>query len=130
MIVADASVLAPALVDEGDSGATARSRLVGQTLAAPELVDLEVLSALRRLLRARKLSAQRAHLALADLADMPMQRVAHKPLLPRCWELRNNLTVYDAAYVALAELLDAVLITADRRLARAPGRRCAVDVLG
>ncbi len=68
-------------------------------------------------------------MALTDLADLPMARVSHRPLLRRCWELRDNLTVYDAAYVALAESLDATLVTADARLARAPGVRCAVELL-
>ncbi len=84
---------------------------------------------IRRRLRSGHLDARRAELALADLVELPLRRVSHRPLLGRCWELRENLTVYDAAYVALAELLDAVLVTADARLAAAPGIRCRLDVL-
>ena len=68
--------------------------------------------------------------ALREMAALPIMRVAHGPLLERCWELRNNLTVYDAAYVALAEMTGATLLTSDRRLAGAPGVRCEVELLG
>lgn len=129
MIVVDASVLAPALVDEGPAGARSRERLNGERLAAPELIDLELTSVLRNLTRARKLTVQRARDALEDLGDLPLERARHRHLVPRCWELRENLTAYDAAYVALAELLSVPLITADRRLARAPRLRCDVEVL-
>lgn len=78
---------------------------------------------------AGRLDARRAELALVDLMDLPLERAPHRPLLPRCWELRQNLTPYDASYVALAEALEAVLITADARLAAAPGIRCEVSVL-
>jgi predicted nucleic acid-binding protein len=100
-------------------------RLRGQELAAPEIIDLEVTSVWRRTLG----DERRAALALADLADLPLARAAHLPLLPRCWELRHNLTPYDAAYVALAEVLEVALVTADRKLSRASGIRCAVDVM-
>lgn len=129
MIVVDASVLAPALGDDGVDGDRARRRLAGETLVAPELIDLELPSVFRRLLRAGHLPARRAELALDDLAALPLHRVAHRALIRRCWELRDNLTVYDASYVALAEVLDATLVTSDIRLAQAPGPRCAVEVL-
>jgi len=129
VLVVDASVLATALGDDGADGDTARGRLRGQDLAAPELIDLEVASVLRRQLSVGKLDARRAGLALDDLLDLLMQRAPHGPLLRRCWELRDNLSVYDAAYVALAEVLDVPLVTADARLAKAPGVRCAVEVL-
>lgn len=129
MLVVDASVLAVALADDGPDGDAARARLRGETLAAPELVDLEVTSVLRRQNRAGLLEARRATLALTDLAALPMRRAPHLPLLPRCWELRENLTAYDAAYVALAEALGGTLLTGDRRLARAAGPTCAVEVL-
>lgn len=129
MIVVDASVLAPALADDGPDGDRARARLVGDTLAAPELIDLETCSVVRRQLAVGALDARRAQLALSDLIDLPLRRAPHRPLLRRCWELRENLTVYDAAYVALAELLDVVLVTADARLARAPGLRCQLELL-
>ena len=129
MIVVDASVLAPALADDESDGALVRARLHGEQLAAPELIDLEVISTLRRAARAGRLDDQRSGQALADLAVLPLKRVPHLPLLSRIWELRENLTAYDAAYVALAEALGALLLTADKTLSRASGVRCAVEVL-
>jgi predicted nucleic acid-binding protein len=130
VLVVDASALVVALADDGPDGDLVRGRLRGESLAAPELVDLEVLSVLRTQLRVRAMDARRAGLALTDLADLPLRRAPHLPLLPRCWELRDNLTVYDGAYVALAEALDVPLVTADTRLARAPGTTCQIEVLG
>jgi predicted nucleic acid-binding protein len=92
-------------------------------------LDLEVASALRRLLRAGVIDEDRAKQALADLVVHPLERYPHVALLPRIWELRHNLTAHDAAYGALAEALGAVLVTADARLAGAPGLRCAVELL-
>jgi predicted nucleic acid-binding protein len=129
VLVVDASALAPALADDGRDGDTARARLQGQSVVAPELIDLETTSVIRRQLHAGQLDARRAELALVDLVELPLRRVPHRPLVGRCWELRDNLSVYDAAYVALAELLDVVLLTADARLAKAPGIRCQLDVL-
>lgn len=129
MLVIDASVLAVALVDDGPDGDLARARLRGERLAAPSLIDLEVVSVWRGLARGGRLDPRRARLALEDLQAIPIQRIEHTPLLERCWELRENLTAYDAAYVALAEALDAPLLTGDRRLARATGPRCAIEVL-
>lgn len=129
VLVVDASVLATALADDGRDGDLTRARLRGNQLMAPELVDLEVASVLRRQVAAKAVETRRADLALNDLLAMPLQRASHRPLLGRCWELRDNLTVYDAAYVALAEALRVVLLTGDERLARAPGTRCPVEVL-
>ena len=129
MIVVDASVIVTALADDGADGARARHRLVGEELLAPHLVDIEVVSAWRRLAAAGHLGEQRANQAIHDLQQMRIRRVAHPPLLDRCWQLRQNLTVYDAAYVALAEQADAVLVTGDRKLAAAPGITCAIEVL-
>ena len=129
MLVVDASVLATALADDGTDGDIARGRLRGQELAAPELIDLEVVSVLRRQLSVGKLDPRRARLALDDLLELPIRRVSHRALLRRCWQLRDNLSVYDAAYVALAKALDAPLLTADARLAKAPGVGCAIEVL-
>lgn len=129
MIVVDASVLAPALADDGPDGDAARARLRGQSLVAPELIDLETASVIRRQSRARQIDARRAGLALTDLVELPLRRAPHRPLLWRCWELRQNLPVYDAAYVALAEVLDVLLLTADARLANAPGPRCGIELL-
>ncbi len=130
MIVVDASVLAPSLADDTADGDAARAGLRGDRLAAPELIDLEVTSVWRRQVMSGQLEPRRADLALVDLLALPLQRVHHRRLLARCWELRQNLTTYDAAYVALAELLDAVLVTGDRRLSRAPGLHCRVAVVG
>ena len=130
MIVVDASVLAPALADDGADGDRVRERLRGEQLTAPELVDLEVVSTFRRAARAGRLDDRRSAQALIDLAALPLRRVPHLPLLSRIWELRNNLTAYDAAYVALAEALAAPLLTADGPLGRASGVRCEVEVLG
>ena len=129
MIVVDASILAPALADDESDGDLVRARLQGEQLAAPELIDLEVISTLRRAARAGRLNDRRSSQALTDLAALPLKRVPHLPLLSRIWELRENLTAYDTAYVALAEALGALLLTADRPLSRASGVRCEVEVL-
>jgi predicted nucleic acid-binding protein len=129
VIVVDASVVAVALADDGRDGDHVRNRLRGERLTAPELVDLETASVWRRQVREGVMDARRAALALADLAALPLRRAAHRPLLQRCWELRENVTIYDASYVALAEALDAILHTGDRRLARATGPRCRIEVL-
>lgn len=129
MLVVDASVLAPALADDGPDGDLARHRLNGETLAAPELVDLEVTSVLRGAIRRGDIDARRAALAIDDLLDLPLARARHGGLLTRCLELGDNLTAYDAAYVALAEALGCALLTADRGLAAAPGARCEIELL-
>ena len=129
MLVVDASVLAPALADDASADDTARARLRGHTLIAPEVIDLEVVSVLRRRLLAGNLDARRAELALADLLDLPVRRISHLRLLDRCWELRHNLTVYVAACVALAEAMKAVLVKGDARLSTAPGIRCEAEFL-
>jgi predicted nucleic acid-binding protein len=129
VIVVDASIVAAALADDGADGDRARRRLIEERLAAPELVDLEVASVWRRALRAGRLSERRAGQALADLASAPLARAPHGPLMARVWQLRDDLTTYDAAYVALAEILDTVLLTADTRLARAPEVKCEIEVL-
>ena len=129
MLVVDASVLVTALAGSPSEGGQVRDRLRGEQLSAPELVDLEIAATLRGLVRGGRIDEWRAALALADLADLPLRRATHRPLVARCWEFRDNVTVYDGAYVALAELLDVTLLTADARLARAPGLRCRVEVL-
>ena len=129
MIVVDASAVATALGDGGAAGRAARARLSGERLAAPALLDLEVVSAWRRLAAAGRLSSDRVEQAITDLVALPIERVRHGPLLERCWQLSDAMMVCDAAYVALAEALDAVLVTADRRLASVPGARCPFDVL-
>ena len=87
------------------------------------------MSAWRRLAAAGQLDDRRVALALTDLSTLRIERARHQPLVRRCWELRPNLTVYDASYVALAEAIDAVLLTGDERLAEAPGVRCSVEVM-
>jgi predicted nucleic acid-binding protein len=129
MIVVDASVVATALGDDGPDGEVARARLRGERLVAPHLLDVEVVAAWRRMAGAGALSGRRAELARADLRAAPIDRVGHDRLLERAWTLQANLTTYDAVYVALAEVLDAVLVTADRRLASAPGCRCTVELV-
>lgn len=129
MIVVDASVIVTALADDGRDGDRARDRLHGERLTAPHLIDLEVASAWRRLGAAGDLDERRAQLALGDLRELRIERMPHVPLLARCWELRANLTVYDAAYVALAETLDVMLLTADARLANASGARCEIELM-
>ena len=130
MIVVDASVIAPALADDDADGERARSRLQRERLTAPEVLDLEVVSVIRKALLSGALNRRRAGLALADLIDLDLERVSHRRMLARIWELRQNLTPYDAAYVALAETIDATLVTADRRLSLAPGLRCTIVYLG
>ena len=129
MIVVDASVLAVALGDDGADGERARARLTDDVLAAPEIVDLATVSVWRRHVAAKLMTARRASLAVSDLENLPLQRSPHRPLLERIWELRNGVPTYDAAYVALAEALDVVLVTADERLARAPGIRCEIEAI-
>lgn len=116
------------LIDDAD-GVAVRDRLRGADLRAPELLDLEVLSVIRRLLAADLVIAARADQAVVDLIDLPVDRAPHGPLVGRCWELREDLTPYDAASVALAEALDLTLLTGDARLARAARPTCQVEVL-
>jgi predicted nucleic acid-binding protein len=130
VLVVDASVIAPLVADGGPDGDTYRAAVRGQVLAAPDLLRVEVLSAIRRHTATGQLNARQARRALDDLLDLPVALYATTPLLRRCWELRANVTSYDACYVALAEALDAALLTADARLAAAPGLRCDVTLLG
>ena len=129
MIVVDASVVVLALGEDTTAGRRLRLRLRSEALAAPELLDLEVLAAWRRLVQRGLLPPTRVASAVADLADLPVHRASHTPLLDRCWQLRDTVTAYDAAYVTLAEALDVPLLTADGRLARASGPRCAVELV-
>ncbi|HEY1119161.1 MAG TPA: type II toxin-antitoxin system VapC family toxin [Acidimicrobiales bacterium] len=129
MIVVDASIVVTALADDGPDGDRVRARLRGERLVAPHLIDIEVVSAWRRLAAAGDVDERRVALAMEDLRSIRLDRVPHVPLMGRCWELRQNLTVYDATYVALAEAMDVALLTADAKLAAAPGLRCAVELL-
>ncbi len=130
MIVLDAS----AAVDWLIQSAAARhieSRIFSrnQSLHAPELLDLEVAQVLRRLVREGTVSAFRAEQAIQDLLDLRITRYPHSMLLPRIWQLRHNLSAYDAAYVVLAEKLGATLLTRDARLAAAAGHAASVEVV-
>ena len=130
MIVVDASALLEALLGTAASAAVTRRIFeAGQTLHAPHLLDVEVVQVLRRYAIAGDLDDQRARAALDDLADFPIRRYPHGLLFPRAWELRNNFSVYDAVYVALAEALDAPLLTRDRRLANAAGKHVSVELI-
>ena len=130
MIVVDASVLIAALASRGSHGITARRRLFEDAnLHAPHLIDIEIISAVRQLQVGERIKARRATDALADLSDLALIRHPHWPFTERIWELRSNLTPYDAVYVALAEALGCPFVTGDRRIARAPGIGCAVEVL-
>lgn len=130
MIVVDASVIVASLLSTAGAGALARERLrLDPDLQVPHLLDVEVAAALRRRVRLGQTDLALATEALADLADLAALRWDHEPLLARVWELRENVTAYDAVYVALAEALDAPLVTSDARLARAPGLSCQVEVL-
>jgi predicted nucleic acid-binding protein len=97
-------------------------------LHAPHLIDTEILHALRRMLRKEQISAERAHDARTDFTELALVRYPHEPLNDRVWELRENLTAYDATFVALAEALGVPLVTCDARLAAAPGTRARIEV--
>jgi predicted nucleic acid-binding protein len=130
MIVVDASALLDALLRTPAARAV-EERLFepSQTLHAPHLLDVEVAQVIRRYAANREIDAERGHTALGDLADFPLHRYPHDFLLPRVWDLRNNLTAYDAVYVALAEVLDAPLLTRDKRLANAPGHHARIELV-
>lgn len=130
MIVADASIIANAIGDAGADGAAARSALRKHSdLAAPDLVDVETVSVLRRRWLGGDLSAGRFRTAVADLGDLPIERHPTLPFMARAYELRANITPYDAAYVGLAEALGCALLTADARLAASPGPRCEIRIV-
>jgi predicted nucleic acid-binding protein len=130
LIVVDASVLANVVGDDGPAGRAARARIATETeWSAPDLVDVETVSVLRRRWGAGDLTARRFRSAVIDLVALPIVRFPTGPLMIRAYELRSNVTPYDATYVALAEGLSCPLVSADVRLARAPGIRCEVDVL-
>lgn len=130
MIVVDASAVLEVLLQTSNTPAVEKRLYeAGQTLHAPHLIDIEVAQVLRRVAMAGRIDGDRGRMALSDFADLPMQRYPHELLMPRVWVLRHNLTAYDAAYVALAELLDAPLLTRDGRIARATGHRARVEVV-
>lgn len=130
IVVVDASVLVNVLADDAANGRRARAELrAAGDVAAPDLVDVETVAVLRRHWLAGTLSARRFAAAIEDLEMLAIDRYPTLGLMRRAYELRANVSAYDAAYVALAETLGCALLTADGRLANAPGKRCAVRVL-
>ena len=113
------------------SGKRLAARLVDETevVHVPHLIDLEIAQVLRRYTRHGTLNARMGMLALDRWRSLDVQRYAHEPFLDRIWELRNNVTVYDAVYVALAEALSTVLFTGDRKLAGTPGVNVAIELI-
>ncbi len=122
MIVLDASAVVELLLGT-EVGRIIAARIGDPTIGihAPHLVDVEVVQALRRYVQGGELDRVSATAALENLRSLDLERHSHEPLLGRIWALRQNLTAYDAAYVALAEALDAILLTCDVKLARTPG---------
>ena len=125
MIVADASAAVSALLNAGP----ARRALSDEQIHVPHLIDSEIASALRHQVAAERLKADPAWVALDTWRRLGVTRYPVAGLLDRVWELRENVSAYDASYIALAELLDCSLLTADGRLGRAPGTRCAITVV-
>jgi len=131
VIVLDASVLANVVGDDGADGRLARRELrAAGNLAAPDLVDVETVAVLRKRWLAGSISDERFATAVSDLGDIDLDRYPVLRFMRRTWELRANVTPYNAAYIALAEVLNCELWTADQRLAKAPGPACAIRVLG
>ena len=123
-LVIDASVMVAALVDAGSDGTWAESQLASEPLAAPHLMPAEAANILCRGMLAGDISADIASLAHADLTAFRVEYFAYQPFADRIWDLRANVTAYDAWYVALAEALGARLATLDTRLARSTGPLC------
>lgn len=130
MKVLDASVLVEYLTD-GEHGEASRRQIRAKPgwLWAPHLVDAEVGHALRAEVRAGEISARKARQVLTDMMELRLQRVSHHLLADRAWELRENVSFYDGLYVALAEALEAPLLTLDSRLARAPGVKAEIELV-
>jgi predicted nucleic acid-binding protein len=127
-LVCDASAIVTVLLDSGDDGAWLARRLAAAELYAPALLPFECSNVIRRHELGGLISSDQAAQAHADLIDLPIDLFPYEALAQRVWQLRRSLTSYDAAYVALAEALDAPLVTLDRRLSEAPGITCRVEV--
>ena len=125
-VVCDASALVAVLLDGGCDGRWVQRALAGAALAAPGIVGFEVANIIRRHELSGVVSADQSAQAHADLLDLEIELWPYEAIAPRAWELRQNLSVYDAGYVAVAEIVDATLVTLDRRISGAPGLRCAV----
>jgi len=128
VLVVDSSAVLEALAAHDPAPGLVERLAEDGDLHAPHLIDTEVLHALRRLLRKGQISAERAHDARTDFADLTLVRYPHEPLNDRVWELRENLTAYDATFVALAEALGVPLITCDARLAAAPNHHAHIEL--
>jgi predicted nucleic acid-binding protein len=130
VIVVDASALLEFLL-QTPLGTRVEAHLFrnDDELHSPYLVDVEVTQGLRRLVRTGELSADRATEAIADLVDLDLHRHAHLDLVTRAWKLRANITAYDGMYVALAEALDALIVTCDQALSKAPGHRARIELI-
>jgi predicted nucleic acid-binding protein len=130
VIVVDASALLEVLLRTPDASAVEqRLFATGETLHVPHLIDVELAQVIRRYAAGGEIDAARGQAALVDLAGFPMRRYPHDLLLRRVWESRENLTAYDAIYVALAEALDAPLLTRDRRLAAASRHQVRIELV-
>jgi predicted nucleic acid-binding protein len=130
LIVVDASVLANAIGDDATDGRRARNEIrTANYVSAPDLVDVETVAVLRKRWLAGSISERRFQVAVGDLEAIDVDRYPTLPLMRRAYELRANVTPYDATYVALAEALNCELLTGDQRLASAPGPRCAIRCL-
>lgn len=130
MIVVDSSAIVNVLASERRDSALAERIASDADLHAPHVIDLEVTQALRRLVATGELTIDRAFNARSSYADLAITRYPHGRLLDRIWELRDNLTAYDAAFVALGEALDTPVVTTDRRLASAPGHDAVIEAYG
>jgi predicted nucleic acid-binding protein len=128
VLVVDSSAVLEALAARDPAPELVERLAADGDLHAPHLIDTAILHALRRLLRRGQISAERAHDARTDFAELTLVRYPHEPLNDRVWELRENLTAYDATFVALAEALDVPLVTCDARLAAAPGSSARIEV--
>jgi predicted nucleic acid-binding protein len=124
MIAIDANAVVAMLVDDADLGRLSRRVYTDHDLAAPDLLPYEVTSVLRKLWRTKVLSARAAERGLAKLGLLRLSAVPHSDISRRIWELRDNLSAYDAAYVAVAEFFDVPLLTFDKRVRNAPGASC------
>jgi predicted nucleic acid-binding protein len=130
VIVVDASVAIEISLATGEGRKIQKQlRASNDVLGAPELIDLEVLQVLRRQARRNEIDAEQADGAVGIFDGLPIERFSHSPLRARIWALRENLTAYDAAYFALAELLDAPLWTRDEKFRAVPGHRVRVEIL-
>ncbi len=130
MIVVDASALLELLLNERLAASVAHRIFdSSESLHAPHLIDIEVAQVLRRFVRKKEMTPDRGEQALEDLRELPLSRYPHVMLLPRIWSLRDNASAYDATYLALAEVLEATLVTCDTALSSIPGHSAKVHVV-